>query len=506
MQQDILSVADPKPPQYIFHSSGYRFSKTRDTYRIQEAPTGQDVVTIRGIRRNPPTPAEDPRRCFCGASAPALPNREDQRAFEDGRVLDVFEWTNKAAILPEWLLLLLAWLPSRETTRMNRFRDVAMEDVVNVLAMSYLNDDAKKMCDTEVDSQLATFVIAGHDTRANTMVWLLYELRLHPEDQAKIREEIAQTKSNASGTLTSNDYDSMLWLNVCIKEALRPHPLVYGLFREPAQDVLPLAEPITISDDKLCPWVPISKGWVVMASELPSVWDDDAEEWNPCRFLDGRESKQTSLGVHANLYGLCWYLCMPWVAICLSADQLMSVMELQSVVTELVDNFELIMSKGTSKLQHGPAGVALSSIVPGKADEGPQIPLLVTALTKSQILVLLCLSAPMIEEEHNSVVLARSTDWTFLIYPQRPVLLSNRNINESTNGLSAHICGPTRVSQILNNGTKDGIRTLPESLYLAFPNLHHPDFGPRACGPVLLNISAWSAASAQIIRNLERSD
>ncbi len=120
------------------------------------------------------------------------------------------------------------------------------------------------------------------------MAWLLYELSLHPEDQAKIREEIAQTKLNVQGALTSNDYDSMAWLNVCIKvgchsmiyrggfrslihglqqEALRFHPLVYVLYRKSAQDdVLPLAEPITTSDGKLCSEIPISKGQTVMAS------------------------------------------------------------------------------------------------------------------------------------------------------------------------------------------------------------------------------------------------
>ena len=59
-----------------------------------------------------------------------------------------------------------------------------------------------------------------------------------------------------------------------------------------------------------------------------------------------------------------------------------SVMELQSVVTELLSNFEFSMPKGAPKLQHGPAGLTVSPIVPGKAEEGPQIPLLVTVLNK----------------------------------------------------------------------------------------------------------------------------
>ena len=42
----------------------------------------------------------------------------------------------------------------------------------------------------------------------------------------------------------------------------------------------------------------------MVGTRLPSVWGDDAEEWNPNRFLDGRDIKQMSLGVYANLYDL----------------------------------------------------------------------------------------------------------------------------------------------------------------------------------------------------------
>ncbi|KAK0455344.1 cytochrome P450 [Desarmillaria tabescens] len=460
--QDILSVVDPKALQYIFHSSGYRFPKTQDVYHSLHAFMGQGLVSVDGeIHRRQrkilgPAFATSQLRLFLTVfqtSAVKLTEKISERV-GDAKVLNVLEWTGKAALdiigitsfryqfnslgdgntelmkavnnifsdaassptslellysalwrrLPGWLLVPLEWLPNRETKRLSFFRKVAMKvsrpifekqlkevagdvnpaekDIVNVLAMSHLNDDAKKkMSDIEIDSQLATFILTGHDTTANTMAWLLYELSLHPEDQVKIRKEIVQAKANAPGALTSDDYDSMVWLNACIKEALRLHPLVHSLFRESAQDdVLPLAQPITTSDGKLCSQIPICKGQVVMTSlysynRLPSVWGDDAEEWNPSRFLDGRDAKQISLGVYANLLTFSAGIrgCIGWR---------FSVMELQSVVTELLSNFEFSMPKGAPRLQHGPAGMALGPNVPGKVEEGPQIPLLVTALNK----------------------------------------------------------------------------------------------------------------------------
>ncbi|KAK0229198.1 cytochrome P450 [Armillaria nabsnona] len=460
--QDILSVADPKALQYIFHSSGYRFPKTRDARRIIDAFVGQGVAAVEGsIHQRQrkilgPAFAASQLRLFLNvfqASALKLTEKTNEYIGE-GKEVNVLQWTSKIALdiigitsfrykfnslndgqtelmaalynvfgesqmwptkwellftalwrlLPEWVLLLLERLPSRAAVRLKRFKDVASKvsrpifekqldevandanpsekDIVNVLAISHLANDAKKkMSDPEIDSQLATFIVAGHDTTAGAIAWLLYELSRHPEVQTKVREEIAIAKSKAPGALTWGDYDAMAWLNAVIKEVLRYHPLAYGLFREASQDdVLPLVEPIITSDGQSCSEIPISKGQIIFASvytynRLPSVWGDDAAEWNPRRFLEDRGIKKESLGAYANLMTFSAGIrgCLGWR---------FAVMELQSVVTELLSNFEFSIPKGAPELQHGPAGIVLIPIVPGRANEGPQIPLLVTPLNK----------------------------------------------------------------------------------------------------------------------------
>ncbi|PBK86316.1 hypothetical protein ARMGADRAFT_1086787 [Armillaria gallica] len=51
-------------------------------------------------------------------------------------------------------------------------------------------------------------------------------------------------------------------------------------------------------------------------------------------------------------------------------------------IAELLSNFQFSIPKGAPELQHGPTDPVLIPIIPGKVDEGPQVPLLVTPLNK----------------------------------------------------------------------------------------------------------------------------
>ncbi|KAK0486627.1 cytochrome P450 [Armillaria luteobubalina] len=459
--QDVLSIADPKALHYIFHSPGYRFSKTRDALRIADALVGQGVGSVQGSDHQRqrkilgPAFVTSQLQLFLKvfqACAMKLTEKTNEYVGE-GKEINVLQWTNKVTldiigltsfryefnalddgqtelmaalnnifgeaqmwptkwevlflglwrILPDWILFLLERLPNRAGVRMKLFKDAAAnvsrpifekqlievvndpdpseKDIVTVLAMSHLADDVKKrMSDHEIDSQLATFIVAGNIATSGTIAWILYELSRHPEIQMKVREEIAIAKSKAPGALSWDDYDEMVWLNATIKEVLRYHSLACGFFREASQDdVLPLAEPIITSDGQSLSEISISKGQIIFASmytynRLPSVWGDDAGEWNPCRFLEDRDIKQESLGTYANLLtfsaGACG--CIGWR---------FAIMELQSVVVELLSNFEFSIPKGALELQDAPAGIALIPIVPGRANEGPQVPLRVTPLS-----------------------------------------------------------------------------------------------------------------------------
>ncbi|KAK0232642.1 cytochrome P450 [Armillaria fumosa] len=281
-------------------------------------------------------------------------------------------------MLPDPVLELLRLVPTREFRQFisvgNVAKKIAREimarhngvqtpegvgDVLDVLGQSalkvqyiYEHDSslakarlARKIQDDEVEAQLMTFIIAASETTGTSISWLLYELAVHPEHQSIIRGELKQ----------SYDYDSLPFLNAAIKESLRLHPNAPSLIRTaPYDDVLPLSGGKTLA---------VPKGQTLVCFPL---WGDDAEDWNPARFLDNHTS--VSLGVYANLmtFGTGPRSCIGWR---------FAVMEIQTILASLILNFEFSLPEGGVEILRFPGSPAVVPIVKGEAHLGSQLPL-----------------------------------------------------------------------------------------------------------------------------------
>ncbi|KAK0446574.1 cytochrome P450 [Desarmillaria tabescens] len=257
-------------------------------------------------------------------------------------------------MLPDSVLGLLRLVPIREIRQLLSIEKVAKKtareimarhnevqtpegdgDIVNILAGARL---AGKMQDDEIEAQLMTFVTAGHETSSS-----------------KLKQ--------------SNDYDSMPFLNAAIKESLRLHPNMHSLMRTaPHDDVLPLSKGKTLA-------VPKGQTFACSAylyNRLPSLWGDDAEEWNPARFFDTTLS--VSRGVYANLmtFGAGPRSCIGWR---------FAIMETQTIIANLILHFEFGLPEGGIEIMQFPGSPAVVPIVKGKAHLGSQLPLRVRALT-----------------------------------------------------------------------------------------------------------------------------
>jgi len=130
-------------------------------------------------------------------------------------------------------------------------------------------------------------MLAGHETTASSMNWVLWELSKDLEYQAICREEIAHVRSQviARGDedFSMTDMENMPYVTAIIKvsisdhcfyqtaddgqETLRYHPIAYHLVRKAGHDdIIPLSTPVRTKSGHLVTEIPVSKGQSVIAS------------------------------------------------------------------------------------------------------------------------------------------------------------------------------------------------------------------------------------------------
>ncbi|KAI7907546.1 cytochrome P450 [Cokeromyces recurvatus] len=94
------------------------------------------------------------------------------------------------------------------------------------------------LSDENIRDQVVTFLIAGHDTTANTLAWTLYELSRHPDIQAKVLQEIADNHITWDTLPTSEQISNLKYMHQVIKEVLRLYPPVRFLGKFCKQDCI----------------------------------------------------------------------------------------------------------------------------------------------------------------------------------------------------------------------------------------------------------------------------
>lgn len=129
------------------------------------------------------------------------------------------------------------------------------------------------------------FFIAGHDTTAISLAWVMDAFARHPHIQTKAREEAtrlfgADVKKNPKAVPTLDQIKGAEYLEAVIKEALRLHPPVHNLMTR-----------VAVEDTELGGYfVPKNTSISISISAVnrhPDVWEDP-NEFRPERFLQER--------------------------------------------------------------------------------------------------------------------------------------------------------------------------------------------------------------------------
>ena len=142
------------------------------------------------------------------------------------------------------------------------------------LLLAASDDPAKKpLTDKEVEDEMMTIFLAGHETTASGLAWALYALATHPEVRLQLEHELAVTLGG--GTPSADDLPNLPYLCKVVDECLRVYPPIWGFTRDADRDDeiggyhIPSGSSVFVS-----PYV---------THRHPRFWDDP-ETFDPERF------------------------------------------------------------------------------------------------------------------------------------------------------------------------------------------------------------------------------
>ncbi len=90
-----------------------------------------------------------------------------------------------------------------------------------------------KRASRQIEDEVVTFFLAGHETTANTLTWAIYLLAKHPQKQQRIQQELAQVIGDRS--ICFADLQQLKYLQQTLTEVLRLYPPVYIIDRKAAE-------------------------------------------------------------------------------------------------------------------------------------------------------------------------------------------------------------------------------------------------------------------------------
>jgi cytochrome P450 len=155
--------------------------------------------------------------------------------------------------------------------------DLTGRNLIDVLLTEPAADGAP-LTDGEIAAEVSTFMLAGHETTANTLSWSLALLSAFPAARARLEDEVDTVLGGRDPDAA--DAVSLPWTRAVISEALRLYPPAWTVERE------------AIADDTIA-GVGVPAGSLVavppyLIHRHPEFWPDPAG-FNPERFLAASE-------------------------------------------------------------------------------------------------------------------------------------------------------------------------------------------------------------------------
>lgn len=138
--------------------------------------------------------------------------------------------------------------------------------------------DGEKMSKRQLQDEMITLLLAGHETSAAAVTWAAWLLAKHPDVQDRVSQDIrAELRDHPLGF---NDLGRLTAVEQVFKEAMRLYPPVYFLSRETTTAV-------EVAGYQLAPSSQVFL--VPYLTHRDPRWFSDAERFNPQRFTNESE-------------------------------------------------------------------------------------------------------------------------------------------------------------------------------------------------------------------------
>jgi cytochrome P450 len=156
------------------------------------------------------------------------------------------------------------------------------EDLLARMLRARHPETGEPMPDSMLIDNLATFLLAGHETTAKALTWTLYLLARAPDWQKRVREEIVAVTGTRD--VIADDLERLPITHRVLKEALRLYPPAPVLTRVNLK-------PVTLGGNRLETRTLIVLP-VFAIHRHKTLWEDP-DRFDPDRFLPEREARYT---------------------------------------------------------------------------------------------------------------------------------------------------------------------------------------------------------------------
>lgn len=91
----------------------------------------------------------------------------------------------------------------------------------------------------QVQDEVKTFILAGHETSASMLTWSLYELLMNPECMKRVRAEAAIVYGNRKieDIPKRSELEVLQYTECCLRESLRKYSVVPSVVRVASEDI-----------------------------------------------------------------------------------------------------------------------------------------------------------------------------------------------------------------------------------------------------------------------------